>query len=108
MRYGLLAGTIVLMAAGQVLFKTAATEPGRWSFILTPAFIAALFLYAATTLLWVFTLRYWPITAAYPATAIAIALVTIAGVMLFGEKPSPQHWLGIAVILSGLLILVGA
>src|SRR3712207_7795026 len=37
----------------------------RWAFLFSPAFLAALVTYAVATLLWVFTLRAWPLTVAY-------------------------------------------
>lgn len=108
MRYWLLVATIAMMATGQILFKTAADGTERWAFLFSPVFIAALALYAATTVVWIFTLRSWPITIAYPAQATAIALVTLISIPLFGERPSPQAWIGILTIIAGLLILIKA
>ena len=108
MRYILLFATIFALAAGQVLFKIAATGQDKWTFLIAPSFLSALILYAGATLLWIFTLRLWPITAVYPATALSIVLVMVAGIVLFGERPNTQQWVGVGIIVTGLLVLIGS
>jgi multidrug transporter EmrE-like cation transporter len=108
MRYALLFGTTALMASGQILFKLAAATPGRWAFLVSLPFLGALCVYSITTVTWVLTLRQWPIGTAYPAQAVAIVLVTLAGIVLFGERPSLQHWVGVSVIMIGLIVLMEA
>ncbi len=104
MRYALLFSTVGILALGQLLFKYAArgAHHSAWSFLLDPAFFLGLVLYAGATLSWMFVLRAFPITVAYPATALAIVLVLVAGVFLFGETINGMQALGIAAILAGL------
>lgn len=107
MKYIFLLGTICLLALGQVLFKLSAgyTTANRWSFLLSPPFLAALVTYGIATLLWVFTLRFWPLTVAYAAQAITIAIVILIGVTFFQETLSVMQCLGVAIILIGLVVL---
>jgi undecaprenyl phosphate-alpha-L-ara4N flippase subunit ArnE len=107
MRYALLIGTIAALALGQVLFKLAVrnTYDDPWGFLGDPIFMCALAVYAGATLSWMFVLRAWPITVAYPAAAAAIVLVLIAGVLLFGEKVSTMQAAGAAAIMTGLILL---
>ncbi|WP_157934047.1 SMR family transporter [Microvirga ossetica] len=107
MRYLFLLGTIALLAAGQVLFKLSAGRAtlNKWDFLLSPPFIIALFTYGVATLLWVFTLKVWPLTIAYAAQAITIVIVITIGVVVFKESLSTVQYLGVGVIIFGLAIL---
>jgi multidrug transporter EmrE-like cation transporter len=108
MRYVFLFGTIAVMAAGQILFKlTAAADPdSTWSFLFSPTFILAVCMYGLAAFAWVFVLRAWPLTVAYPAQALAIAIVLGIGFFGFGEVLSTVQLVGIAAILAGLVLLV--
>ena len=74
------------MATGQILFKLGAlkTPPvsglqGWVQLILQPVVIAALCLYAASTLLWLWLLQRIPLTTAYPFAALAFLFPRGAG-----------------------------
>ena len=68
-----------VLAAGQVLFKYAATAfkteslaEGLLVLARTPAFYGGVTLYAAATLLWLWILSRVPLSQAYPWVALAI------------------------------------
>jgi multidrug transporter EmrE-like cation transporter len=107
MKYLFLFGTIALLALGQVLFKLSAghVPSSRWAFLFSSPFLAALVTYAIATLLWVFTLRLWPLTVAYAAQALTIAIVLMIGVLAFGETLTKVQFTGAAIILAGLVVL---
>lgn len=107
MKYVLLFGTIAALALGQVLFKLVVRTSMHhtWAFLTSPVFIVALLVYAGATLSWMFVLSEFPITVAYPATALAIVLVLLAGVVIFGEPLRAVQGLGAATILVGLMLL---
>jgi drug/metabolite transporter (DMT)-like permease len=67
--------------------------------------LAALVTYGIATLLWIFTLRFWPLTIAYAAQALSIVVVISLGVAVFGEALSTIQYCGIAIILTGLIVL---
>jgi len=73
--------------------------------LVTPTLLSALVVYALATLLWIFTLRQWPLTIAYAAQALTIVIVPAAGVAIFGETMSTLQYLGAAIILAGLAVL---
>jgi len=106
-QYLLLFGTTGLIALGQVLFKlSAGHEPAHpWAFLFSPIFIVAVAIYGLATLTWIFALRQFPITVAYPMQALAIVVVLVAGVVLFRESLSAMQWVGIGAILAGMLAL---
>jgi drug/metabolite transporter (DMT)-like permease len=103
------------MAGGQLLFKTAALRmaDGRafqaraLSLMLDGPFLAAIALYAALSVLWVWILTFTPLSRAYPFVAIAFALTPLVGALVFSEPLSPRLLVGIAVIAFGLVLVVG-
>jgi multidrug transporter EmrE-like cation transporter len=106
-QYLLLFGTTGLIALGQVLFKlSAGHDPGHpWAFLFSPIFIAAVAIYGLATLTWIFALRQFPISVAYPMQALAIVVVLVVGVLVFRESLSVMQWVGIGAIVAGMLAL---
>jgi drug/metabolite transporter (DMT)-like permease len=104
---------VVLIAAGQMLFKVAAAQwrIDGWSWstargFLSPAMVLALILYGMTTVLWVFILRTVPLSAAFPVYALVFVLVPVAAHFLLNEPWSWNALVGGAVILLGVIIAV--
>lgn len=103
---------VLLVSAGQVLFKRVAlaladgaAAPGREVVLLGGA---ALTIYGGATLLWILLLRTAPLGRLYPYMAMSFVLVTFASATLFDERVSPGHWAGLALIVSGLLVIAAA
>jgi len=104
---------VVLIAAGQMLFKVAAAQwrIDGWSWstaraFLSPAMVLALILYGMTTVLWVFILRTVPLSTAFPVYALVFVLVPVAAHFLLNEPWSWNALVGGAVILLGVIIAV--
>lgn len=99
------------IAGGQVLFKLAAqdiaSQETEWSLanILSPWLVAALALYGACAVLWVWILMHVPISKAYPFALLAMALVPLAGYWLFSEVLSMQYALGLVLVMLGLILI---
>jgi multidrug transporter EmrE-like cation transporter len=101
------------LAGGQLLFKRAADgvagaqgaadAAGRVA--LSPSFYLALCLYGGSTLLWIWILTRVPLSQAYPWAAAGTALVPLLAVLLFGEQVRPLYWLGIALIMAGIIVV---
>ncbi len=101
----------IVLAGGQVLFKQAARAvvglpAGRLIPVLvtTPAMWAAVVLYGAATLLWVWILARVPLSQAYPWSALGIVIVPLAAMLAFGEEVRPVFWLGAALVIAGILL----
>ena len=63
----------------------------------------------ATTLSWLCFFRALQMGQASQVALVdksSILLVVLFAVLFLGERPSPQEWLGIAMIAAGLLVLV--
>jgi len=104
---------VLLIAVGQLLFKSAAGEwrIDGWSWnslrgFLSPVMLIALFIYAAATLLWVFVLRTVPLSSAYALFSLAFLIVPILARVFLGEPISVNTLAGGAVIVVGVIIAV--
>lgn len=105
---------VALLAAGQLLFKVAAsgwridglTLASIRSFF-SVAMIVALVIYGIATVLWVYVLRSAPLSLAYPLFSLAFIVTPVAAYFVLGEPLSWRVFVGGAVILVGVLITVG-
>lgn len=99
----LLLGTILLLAAGQILFKFAAAgvqfENPRT--LLSLPLLAALALYGVATLMWLLVLTRLPLSFAFPFYGLTFLLVPILAAVFLGET------LRIQTLVGGLVIMVG-
>jgi|KBSMisStaDraftv2_1062788.scaffolds.fasta_scaffold07065_6 drug/metabolite transporter (DMT)-like permease len=104
----------VAMAAGQVLFKRAASQitpgaGGSWLIEVArlPTMWVAVTLYAGATLFWVRILTTVPLSRAYPFAALAFVLVPAAGYLFFHEPITIRYALGTALIVIGVAVAAG-
>ena len=105
----------ILLSIGQVLFKKTASVlvvDSAWRFlasILTSPWLwAALFVYGAGTLLWVFVLSRVELGRAIPFVALTFIIVPAVSTVLFNERFTPMYWVGILVIAAGVCITVSS
>jgi drug/metabolite transporter (DMT)-like permease len=111
----LLAGYAAGMAGGQILFKLASqrlTPGGKLVDHLLELsgnayFLAAVCLYGVLAIAWVWILSFTPLSRAYPFVALAFAITPLLGAWLFVEPITARLLIGIAVILVGLVLVVG-
>jgi drug/metabolite transporter (DMT)-like permease len=105
----------VAIAAGQLLFKRAASQitsgvGGSWLIEVArlPTMWVAVALYAGATLLWVRILMTVPLSRAYPFVALAFVLVPAAGHLFFHEAITIRYVLGTALIVIGVAVASSA
>src|SRR5690242_7347384 len=103
------------MAAGQLLFKSAALRYGAGAgefgdrligLFQNAYFLAALLLYAALAIFWVWVLSFTSLSRAYPFVALAFAVTPLLAGFVFGEALSLRLFVGLALILCGLFFVV--
>lgn len=106
-----LIGFTFIMSIGQLLFKDVGVSIRGYpaitallSLLVNKEFYAALFLYAAATLLWIWLLSRLPLSQAYPWSALAIVVVPILSMLFLGERLPSVFWLGIALICVGIYL----
>ncbi len=99
----LLAGTIVVLSAGQILFKFAATgvSLGEPKSFVSVHVLIALAVYGAATLMWLLVLARLPLSIAFPFYGITFLLVPVLASIFLGDT------LRVQTLLGGLIILVG-
>ena len=102
----------VILAAGQVLFKKVGLTIAGLSLtgglrraLCDPLLYGALALYGFATLMWVWILSRVPLSQAYPWVAFGTVLVSLLGWCVFGERLEPTFWVGMMLILAGLLVI---
>lgn len=61
--------------------------------------------YVIVTILWLFVLQTIPLSQAYPALGLTFALVPIASHRFLHEEVVFSQWLGIAIIVAGVVIV---
>lgn len=102
---------VTLIAAGQILFKMvamrgAATPDAGWvEQWLNGPFLAAMAIYGAATILWIWVLRFVPLNIAYPVFALAFIIVPIASYFMFREPLGWHHALGGVMIVGGVMVI---
>jgi drug/metabolite transporter (DMT)-like permease len=101
---------VIGMAVGQVLFKVSATsltQTGSFFALKTAStLIAAMTLYAITSIAWVWVLQKVELGRVYPLMALAFILVPLGSHFVFGERFQPQYFVGIALIMIGIVVAV--
>lgn len=104
---------VLLIAVGQLLFKTAAaqwrTDGWSWTTVagfLSPVMVLALVVYGFATLLWVYVLRTVPLASAYALFSLAFLIVPLLAYFVLGERLSANTLIGGAIIVVGVIIAV--
>jgi undecaprenyl phosphate-alpha-L-ara4N flippase subunit ArnE len=103
--------TPLLISAGQILFKLtsaragAADAAGIVATVFDPYLLAAFAIYGIGTVIWVYVLKWVPLTVAYPFMALTFCAVPMLAWVLLGETLSLRYALGTGLIIAGLLVV---
>jgi drug/metabolite transporter (DMT)-like permease len=100
---------VVMIAGGQLLFKVTANNLHGLSLVGNGKALAilavALAIYGLATIGWILVLRQAPLSRAYPIMALSFVLVPLASHFLLGERISLQYGIGVALLVSGLVLI---
>jgi len=100
------------ISVGQMLFRKAALAlpaAALWQhWVFNGWLLAALVLYAVTTLGWVWVLRHAPLYLAYPFMGLAFVFVPLLGWAFLGEPLRAPTLAGAALIVAGIAITAQA
>lgn len=103
---------VVGLAIGQILFKVSAAEITASGSIFSPkaaiALLAAMCIYGVTSVVWVWILQKVELGRVYPLMALAFILVPIGSHFVFGERFQAQYFIGVALIMIGIIVAVRA
>ncbi|MGL5082365.1 MAG: DMT family transporter [Microcoleaceae cyanobacterium] len=86
--------------------RLAAPDSSLFNLLFSPWFIAGLCVYGINVVLFAKALEKLPVSTAYPIFAsIGFGLISLAGSWLFGERFGLNQWVGLGVIVSGIIIM---
>jgi drug/metabolite transporter (DMT)-like permease len=102
--------------AGQTAIKLGVSKPGVAEtatglfsviglILKSPLVILGLVFYALGALAWIAVLSRLDLSVAYPFLALNFVFVTLASRFILGETVPPLRWLGILVIIFGILLV---
>ena len=98
------------IAVGQILFKLSATSLQQTGSFFAPktavTLFSALALYGVTTIAWVWVLQKVELGKVYPLMALAFILVPLGSHLILGERFQPQYFVGVVLIMIGIVIAV--
>lgn len=98
---------VVLMSLAVILFVTGQftaagpITPKTWLFLVLSGLCTG-----ASWLCYFRALKLGPATLVAPIDKLSVVLVALFAVAFLGERPSAMHWLGIALIAAGAVIIV--
>ena len=113
MRASFLVVAITLGALGQIALKLGMKGAGEITgpaallqAVLKPYVLLGLALYALSTCFWLTVISKWQLSYAYPMIAIGYVLVVFLSLYIFKESVAPLQWLGILLMIGGLVLVV--
>ena len=102
---------VVALATGQVMFKQLGLairgQPaldGMLMLLRHPRLYVVLTIYGFATALWIWILSRVPLMQAYPWMALCMAAIPLLGWYFFAERVGPVFWLGLVLILAGMML----
>lgn len=109
--YSLLQST--LLVGGQVFLKFAlmrmpafAWTREFWLSLLSNwQFAACGLFFGAASLLWMYIVKTFPFSMAYPMVSLSYVMGMVAAIMFFHEEVSMTRWLGVAFIVLGCFLI---
>jgi undecaprenyl phosphate-alpha-L-ara4N flippase subunit ArnE len=105
---------IFLLASSQVFLKLATLRMDKFSFTWT--FFKNLLMnwqlamsgvsIAAATIIWMYILKRFELSVAYPLISISYIFGMLAAIFIFHEAVPVTRWIGVALIMAGVVFLV--
>jgi multidrug transporter EmrE-like cation transporter len=105
---------IVCVVAYELLLKVGATataNPTRtWSWtgvtsLVSPFIWSAIVIIILDLVIWLYVLKYIPLSIAFPLSRAVDVLVPISCWLILAEGISPRRWCGIALVIIGLVVV---
>ena len=102
------------LAGGQVLLKLALAASGtfRWSWSFFKAqltnwwFLGCGISFAVATVLWLYILKHFPFSIAYPLSSLSYLFGIFAAMLVFHEHIDWTQWVGVLLIMAGCALIV--
>lgn len=102
-----------LLAGGQVFLKFALQKmhPFGWnadfwvSLLLNWQFACCGALFGASSVLWMYIVKHYPLSVAYPMISMSYVFGLLAAIVFFNESVSAMKWIGVALIMMGCCLI---
>ncbi len=104
----------IFLAGGQVLLKFAMKVMPRFAF--TAEFFRGFFTnwwflgcgisFLISGLMWMYILKHWPLSVAYPLASLSYLFGTLAAYFIFHEPVSWSGWVGVLLIMAGCALVL--
>ena len=97
-----------LLAMGQVMLRM---EPFGWnlsfwrSALVNWQFALCGLCFGAASLLWMYIIKHYPISTAYPLVSLSYVFGMIAAIVFFHEHVDIGKWIGVLLIMAGCCII---
>ena len=103
----------IFLCGGQVLLKLglAASGPFSWTWKFFRSqltnwwFLLCGVSFAVATVLWMYILRHFPFSIAYPLSCLSYVFGTIAAITVFKENVSLVQWIGVFMVVGGCVLI---
>ena len=103
----------LLLASAQVFLKLALQrmEPFDWtrqfwlSLLTNWHFALCGLLFGAASLLWMYIVRTFPFSQAYPMVSLSYVFGMLAALLVFREQVSAMQWTGVLFIILGCMLI---
>ena len=102
-------GAVLVTASELLLKKGASAGAAGWfgvAALASPWTWGGIACYIASFLSWLHVLRFVPLSIAFPLINIVHVLVPLGALVFLHEPVSPRRWMGIALILVGILAIM--
>lgn len=102
-----------MLALGQLTLKLALERMPRfawtaafWLDMLTNWwFLASGLLFGGASLLWMYILKHFPLSMAYPMASMSFVIALVFAALFLHETVTWNRWLGVALIMIGCIIV---
>lgn len=102
-----------LLASGQVFLKYALMrmKPFGWtwdfwgSMLVNWQFASCGLCFLFASLLWMYMIKVFPLSIAYPLSSLSYVFGMIAAILCFHEQVPPTRWIGVGLIMLGCWLI---
>lgn len=103
----------MLLCGGQVLLKFALQKMGGFAWtvhffasqLANWWFLGCGICYAAATVLWMYIIKNFPFSMAYPMISLSYVFGMLAAMLIFHESIPATRWIGVALIMGGCILV---
>ena len=112
--FGLVSLQTIFLSGGQVLLKLAMEKMTKfewtWAYFKSMLtnwwFLACGISFGFATVLWLYILKKFPFSQAYPLTSLSFVFGMIAAWLVFGESIPLSRWFGLILVVLGCFFIM--